>query len=76
MDLASKVQILNEAVCILHSAIAHRKGMNSFILSAASPGGKILQNSSYTATYHTSRKLSKLDELDRQDTAGKVKRSS
>ena len=30
------------------------------------------QNSSYTATYHPSRKLSKLDEPDMQDTAGEA----
>ena len=33
-----------------------------------SSGGNILQNSSYTAIYHPSRKLSKLDEPDMQDT--------
>ena len=37
-----------------------------------SPGGNTPQSSSYTATYHPSRKLSKLDELDMQDTAGEV----
>ena len=30
------------------------------------------QSSSYTATYHPSRKLSKLDEPDAQDTAGEI----
>ena len=30
------------------------------------------KNSSYTAIYHLSRKLSKLDEPDMQDTAGEV----
>ena len=35
-----------------------------------SPGGNTPQSSSYTATYHPSRKLSKLDEPDMQDTAG------
>ena len=40
------------------------------------PGGKTPQSSSYTATYHPSRKLSKLDELDMQDTAGEVGTSS
>ena len=34
-----------------------------------SPGGNTLQNSSCTATYHLSRKLSKLDEPDLRDTA-------
>ena len=35
-------------------------------------GDSTLQSSSYTATYHLSRKLSKLDEPDPQDTAGEV----
>ena len=34
------------------------------------------QRSSYTATYHPSWKLSKLDELDMQDTAGEAGTSS
>ena len=34
------------------------------------------QSSSYTATYHPSRKLSKLDKPDMQDTAGEVGTSS
>ena len=33
------------------------------------------QNNSCTATYHSSRKLSKLDEPDMQDTAGEVGRN-
>ena len=33
---------------------------------------KSSQNSSCTATYHPSRKLSKLDEPDMRDTAGEV----
>ena len=37
-----------------------------------SPGDKAPHNSSGTATYHPSRKLSKLDELDMRDTAGEV----
>ena len=41
-----------------------------------SPGGNTLQNSSYTATYHPSRKLSKLDEPDIRYTAGEVRTSS
>ena len=41
-----------------------------------SPGGNTPQSSSYTATYHPSRKLSKLDEPDMQDTAGEVGKSS
>ena len=39
-------------------------------------GGNTPQSSSYTATYHQSRKLSKLDEPDMQDTAGEVGTSS
>ena len=34
--------------------------------------GSTPQSSNYTATYHLSRKLSKLDEPDMRDTAGKV----
>ena len=40
------------------------------------PGGNTPQSSSYTATYHPSQKLSKLDEPDMQDTAGEVRMSS
>ena len=41
-----------------------------------SPGDSTPQSSSYTATYHPSRKLSKLDEPDSRDTAGEVGTSS
>ena len=41
-----------------------------------SPGGNTPQDSSCTATDHLSRKLSKLDEPDMQDTAGEVGTSS
>ena len=40
------------------------------------PGGHTLQSNSCTATYHPSRKLSKLDEPDMQDTTGEVWTSS
>ena len=40
------------------------------------PGGNTPQSSRYTATYHPSRKLFKLDELGMQDTAGEVGTSS
>ena len=40
--------------------------------NATSPGDNTSQSSSCTATDHTSRKLSKLDEPDMQDTAGEV----
>ena len=40
------------------------------------PGGNTPQNSSYIATDQTSRKLSKLDEPDMRDTAGKVRTKS
>ena len=40
------------------------------------PGGNTPQSSCCTATYHPSRKLSKLDEPDMQDTAGEVRMSS
>ena len=35
-----------------------------------SPGGNTPQNTNYTATYLQSRKLSKVDEPEMQDTAG------
>ena len=41
-----------------------------------SPGGNTPQNSSYTATYLPSWKLSKLDEPEMQDTAGEAGMSS
>ena len=41
-----------------------------------SPGDNTLQSSSYTATYHPSRKLSKLDEPVTRNTAGEVGTSS
>ena len=41
-----------------------------------SPGGNTPQSSSYTATYHPLRKLSKLDEPDIHDTAGEAGASS
>ena len=41
-------------------------------VSITSPGGSTQQNSCWTATNHPSRKLSKLDEPDTQDTAGEV----
>ena len=37
-----------------------------------SPGGSTPQSSNCTATYSPSRKLSKFDELDMQNTAGEV----
>ena len=37
-----------------------------------SPGGSTQQSSSCTATYHSSRKLSKLGKPDMRDTAGEV----
>ena len=39
-------------------------------------GGNTLQSTNSTATYHPSRKLSKLDEPDMQDIAGEVGTSS
>ena len=41
-----------------------------------SPGGNTLQNSSCTATYNPSGKLSKLDEPDIWDTVGEVRTNS
>ena len=41
-----------------------------------SPGDSTPQSSSYMATYHPSRKLSKLDEPNTRDTAGEVGMSS
>ena len=41
-----------------------------------SPDANTQQDTNYTATYLPSRKLSKLDELDMQDTAGEARTSS
>ena len=41
-----------------------------------SPGGNIPQGTNYTVTYLLSRKLSKLDEPEMQDTAGEAVTSS
>ena len=41
-----------------------------------SPGGNTPQSTKHTATYLPSRKLSKLDEPDMQDTAGEAETSS
>ena len=41
-----------------------------------SPGDSTPQSTNYTATYLASRKLSKLDEPDMQDTAGQARTSS
>ena len=41
-----------------------------------SPGGNTPQGTNYTATYLPSRKLSKLDEPDMQDTTGEAGTSS
>ena len=41
-----------------------------------SPGGNTPQGTNYTATFLPSRKLSKLDEPDMQDTAGEAGTSS
>ena len=41
-----------------------------------SPGGNTPQDTNYTATCFPSRKLSKLDELDMQDTAEEAGTSS
>ena len=40
------------------------------------PGGNTPQSTNYTATYLPSRKLSKLDEPDMQDTDGEAGTSS
>ena len=44
--------------------------------SWTSPGGNTLQDTNYTVTCLLSRKLSKLDEPDMQDTAGEARVSS
>ena len=44
--------------------------------NSTSPGGSDQQSSSCTATYHPSRKLSKLDKPDMWDTAGEVEMNS
>ena len=48
------------------------RNYTSMLRAIISPGGSTTQSSSCTATYHPSRKLSKLDEPDMGDTAGKV----
>ena len=45
-------------------------------LDWTSPGSNTPQGTSYTVTYHLSRKLSKLDEPDMPDTAGEARTSS
>ena len=55
---------------------ARKKLIFSFRLYWTSPGGSTSQSSSCTATYDPSRKQSKLDELDMQNTAGEVGASS
>ena len=40
------------------------------------PGSNTPQGTNYTATFLPSRKLSKLDEPDMQDTAGEARMSS
>ena len=43
---------------------------------STNPGGNTQQGTNYTATFLPSRKLSKLDEPDMQDTAGEAGTSS
>ena len=52
--------------CIWSNLAVHKKR----------PGGNTPQGTNYTATYLPSRKLSKLDEPDMQDTAGEAGTSS
>ena len=47
-----------------------------FIILLGGPSGKTPQRTNYTATCLPSRKLSKLDEPDTQNTAGEAKTSS
>ena len=47
-----------------------------YVQSWTSPGGNTAQGTNYTATSLPSRKLSKLDEPDMQDTAGEAGTSS
>ena len=44
--------------------------------SWTSPGSNTPQDTNFTATYPLSRKLSKLDEPDMQDTAGEAEINS
>ena len=46
--------------------------MECLLLISTGPGGSTPKNSSYLPTYNPSRKLSKLDEPDMQETAGKA----
>ena len=45
-------------------------------IDLTSPGGSTPQSSSRTASYHPSRKLSKLDEPDMRDSTGEVRTNS
>ena len=53
---------------------SHKKWNNNY--KDLSPGGNTSQDTNYTATCLPSRKLSKLDEPDTQDTAGEAGTSS
>ena len=48
---------------------------NNYTRMLRNPGSNTLKNSSCTATYHPSRKQSKLDKPNMQDTAGEVSTS-
>ena len=54
--------------CTDYTMTESNKILHAFI----SPGDSTPQSNSYTATYHSSRKLLKLDEPNPQDTAGEV----
>ena len=46
--------------------------MHRYVVWLLSPSGNTPQSTNYTATSLPSRKLSKLDEQDTQDTAGEA----
>ena len=56
--------------------MAGEKAWRQLHKNAPSPGGNTPQGNNYTATFLPSRKLSKLDEPDMQDTAGEAGTSS
>ena len=55
-----------------NSEIEEDHHFNLFNTAHRSPGGSTPQSSSCTATFHPSRKVSKLDEPDMRDTAGEL----
>ena len=83
-DLTDKIKCFFQAAVVLillHGCTIWRKSLMSITQECCepywtSPGGNTPQNSSCTATYHPSWKLSKLDKPDMQDTTGEIRANS